>query len=51
MKALTEQKEKEPTKEEILEGIKQGFNEAKLAREGKLKLKSVKELLDEIEII
>ncbi|UOG65992.1 hypothetical protein MAL04_20085 (plasmid) [Leptospira noguchii] len=39
---------KEPSKKEILEGIKQGFKEAKLHREGKIKLKSIKELLDEL---
>ncbi|WP_061286398.1 hypothetical protein [Leptospira interrogans] len=37
--------QKEPTKEEILDGIKQ---EVKLARAGKLKLKSAKELLKEL---
>ncbi|UMQ53417.1 hypothetical protein FH582_21340 [Leptospira interrogans] len=47
-KVLTEQEEKEPTKKEILEGIKQGMKEVKLARAGKLKLKSAKELLDEL---
>ncbi|EKO53932.1 hypothetical protein [Leptospira kirschneri] len=48
-KIITEtKKEKEPTKKEILEGIKQGFKEVKLARAGKLKLKSAKELLDEL---
>lgn len=46
-KIITETK-KEPTKKEILEGIKQGFKEVKLARAGKLKLKSAKELLDEL---
>ncbi|EMO77677.1 hypothetical protein LEP1GSC127_5045 [Leptospira kirschneri str. 200801925] len=40
--------EKEPTKKEILEGIKQGMKEVKLARAGKLKLKSAKELLKEL---
>ncbi|WP_061226929.1 hypothetical protein [Leptospira interrogans] len=47
-KVLTEQDEKEPIKKEILEGIKQGMKEVKLARAGKLKLKSAKELLDEL---
>ncbi|EPE82867.1 hypothetical protein LEP1GSC021_4544 [Leptospira noguchii str. 1993005606] len=42
-------KEKEPTKKEILDGIKQGLKEVKLHREGKLKLKSAKELLKEID--
>lgn len=49
MKKTSQTEQKEPTKKEILEGIKQGFNEVRLAREGKLKLKSMKELLDEIE--
>lgn len=40
--------EKEPTKEEILAGITQGMKEAQLHRQGKLKLKSAKELLDEL---
>ncbi|EMK24672.1 hypothetical protein [Leptospira kirschneri] len=40
--------EEEPPKEEILAGIKQGFREAKLIQEGKLKAKSMKELLDEL---
>ncbi|UPY77263.1 hypothetical protein FH581_000135 [Leptospira weilii] len=41
-------KEKEPTKKEILAGITQGMKEAQLHRQGKLKLKSTKELLDEL---
>ncbi|EKR57027.1 MULTISPECIES: hypothetical protein [Leptospira] len=41
-------KEKEPTKKEILDGIKQGLKEVELHRQGKLKLKSAKELLDEL---
>ncbi|UOG66015.1 hypothetical protein MAL04_20575 (plasmid) [Leptospira noguchii] len=45
---LNNSEEKEPSKKEILEGIKQGFKEAKLHREGKIKLKSIKELLDEL---
>ncbi|WP_167493400.1 hypothetical protein [Leptospira interrogans] len=48
MKILIEIKDKEPTKKEILEGIKQGMKEVKLAREGKIKLKSAKELFDEL---
>lgn len=47
-KVLTEQEEKEPAKKEILDGIKQGFKEVELHRQGKLKLKSAKELLDEL---
>ncbi|QOI33241.1 hypothetical protein ACSYG2_02550 [Leptospira interrogans serovar Icterohaemorrhagiae] len=40
--------EKEPTKKEILEDIKQAVKEVKLARAGKLKLKSAEELLKEL---
>lgn len=40
--------EKEPTKEEILQGIAEGFQQAKHYRQGKLKLKPAKELLDEL---
>ncbi|UOG42877.1 hypothetical protein [Leptospira noguchii] len=47
-KVLTEQEEKEPTKKEILDGIKQGFKEVELHRQGKLKLKSAKKLIDEL---
>ena len=39
----------EKTKEEILEGIRQGLKEAKLSMEGKLKLQTLDELLAEIE--
>ncbi|EMJ52943.1 hypothetical protein LEP1GSC083_2909 [Leptospira interrogans serovar Pyrogenes str. L0374] len=44
----SEPDEKEPTKKEILDGIKQGLKEVELHRQGKLKLKSAKELLDEL---
>ncbi len=37
----------EDTKEGILEGIQQALDEVKLAREGKIKLKTLDELLDE----
>ncbi|EKR17404.1 hypothetical protein [Leptospira interrogans] len=48
-KIITETiEEKEPTKKEILDGIKQGLKEVELHRQGKLKLKSAKELLDEL---
>ncbi|WP_017850290.1 hypothetical protein ACO1KB_02770 [Leptospira interrogans serovar Szwajizak] len=40
--------EEKSTKEEIFEGIKQGFKEANLIREGKLKAKSMEQLLDEL---
>jgi hypothetical protein len=38
--------ESEPTKEEILQGIKQAFKEVKLIKSGKLKARPIKELLD-----
>jgi hypothetical protein len=40
--------EKEPTKEEILEGLKEAINEVKLHKKGKIKLKSLDELLNEL---
>lgn len=40
--------EPEPTKEEILAGIKQSFEELKLIQAGKLKATPLKELLDEL---
>lgn len=39
----------EKTKEEILEGIRQGLKEVKLSMEGKLKLQTLDELLAEID--
>lgn len=38
----------EKTKEEILEGIRQGLKDAKLIEQGKIKGIPIKELLDEI---
>jgi hypothetical protein len=38
----------EPTKAEILEGLKNAFNEVKLHREGKIKLNPARELLHEL---
>ncbi|MCK4664887.1 MAG: hypothetical protein KAT68_18595 [Bacteroidales bacterium] len=38
----------EPTKEEILEGLKDAFNEVRLHQEGKIKLKPAKDLLNEL---
>ena len=38
----------EPTKEEILEGLKHAIEEVKLHREGKIKLQSLDELLNEL---
>jgi len=37
-----------PTKEEILAGIREGFEEVKLIRAGKLKAVSLKEFLNEL---
>lgn len=42
------QEEQEPTKEEILDSIVQGLKEIKLHKEGKIKLKSAEELLNEL---
>ena len=39
---------KESTKEEILEGIRQAVKEVNLIKQGKLKGKPLKELLDEL---
>jgi len=39
---------KEPTKAEILEGIKQGLKEVKLHQEGKIKLQSFDEFIKEL---
>ena len=41
-------KGKEPTKAEILAGIKQGFKEAMLIIAGKMKGRPIQELLDEL---
>jgi len=41
-------KEDGSTKEEILTGIREGFEEVKLIRAGKLKAVSLKEFLDEL---
>jgi hypothetical protein len=38
----------EPSKQEILEGIKEGLEQVKLYKQGKLKLKSAKDLLNEL---
>ena len=39
---------KEPTKEDILEGLKEAVEEVKLAEQGKLKLKTLDEVLSEL---
>lgn len=38
----------EPTKEQILQELKEAVNELKLVEQGKLKARSAKELLDEL---
>ncbi len=43
-----EEDEDEPTKEEIMAGIKQAVKEMNLIKEGKLKARPLKELLDEL---
>lgn len=37
-----------PTKEEILQGLKEAVEQVNLAKKGKIKLKPVRQLLDEI---
>jgi len=47
--ALDEEEEyKEPTKEEILENIRQGLKEVKLIEEGKLEATPLKDFLNEL---
>jgi hypothetical protein len=48
LSGLIELEYKEPTKTEILEGLKDAFNEVKLHREGKIKLKKARQLLHEL---
>jgi hypothetical protein len=38
----------EPTKEEIIENLKEGFKEMKLLKKGKLKTTSLKDFIDEL---
>jgi len=45
---MREQEYKEPTKEEILEGLKEAVEEVKLYNQGKLKLKTLDEVLEEL---
>lgn len=42
------EEDKEPTKKEILAGITQGMKEVELHKQGNLKLKSAKQLLNEL---
>ena len=41
-------KETEPTKEDILQGIREGLEEVELHKQGKIKLKSAKDLINEL---
>ena len=45
---FVEIKESKDSKNTILNGIKTGLKEAKLYKEGKIKLRTAKELLDEL---
>ncbi len=40
--------EKEPDRDEVLKGIKQGFEEVELIEKGKLKSRSAKDFLNEL---
>lgn len=44
----TTEEELPPTKTEILKSIKEGIQQAKLHQQGKVKLKTAKQLLDEL---
>ena len=44
----TKENYEEPTKQEILEGIKQGLREVQLHQEGKIKLQSLRDFLNEL---
>ncbi len=48
LKYVKTKKIKKSKKEAVLEGLKEAIEEVKLAKEGKIKLKSAKELLDEL---
>jgi len=43
-----EEDEAEPTKEEILEGLKQAVKELNLVKKGKLKARDARELINEL---
>jgi len=47
-KARVAQEEKEPSKQEILQGIRGAAEEVKLAKQGKVKLKSFESFLNEL---
>jgi hypothetical protein len=48
IRIYTKEDYEEPTKQEILEGIKQGMKEVQLHQEGKIKLQSARDFLNEI---
>ena len=48
VKKLPFEVEREPTKEEILEGLREAIKEVKLYQEGKIELLDARELLDEL---
>jgi aspartyl aminopeptidase len=43
-----EDEHEEPTKEQLLQEIREAVEEVKLARQGKIKLKTLEQLLDEL---
>ena len=45
---MRDEEYREPTKEEILEGLREAMEEVKLAEQGKLKLKTLDEVLSEL---
>ncbi len=45
---MRDEEYKEPTKEEILEGLKEAVEEVNLSNQGKLKLKTLDEVLEEL---
>jgi hypothetical protein len=48
IKKIEEEPEPEPTKEQILQGIKQAVKEVNLVKAGKLKARDARELLNEL---
>ena len=45
---MRDEEYKEPTKEEILQGLREAIEEVNLANQGKIKLLDARELLDEL---
>jgi hypothetical protein len=48
IRVYSKEEYEEPTKQEILDSIKQGIKEAQLHQEGKIKLQSARDFLDEL---